>query len=87
VAHYTELLPPAWRAKMDTKRATLCIESNPENVAAIDAWFSRWGEKLTYKSPNQGCGCCVHIWDVEAPSEAIDELPKRVLSSSKWAAT
>jgi hypothetical protein len=51
-------------------------------VAAVNAWFQRWGPKLAL-SDNQGCGCCVDIWDVEAPTEAFaDLLPRMVVMSA-----
>ena len=57
-------------------RATLIVEvDKPEEVAAMEAWFTRWQARLTHQSDNLGCGCCVDIWQIEAPQEAIDELP------------
>jgi hypothetical protein len=32
-----------------------------------------------------GCLCCVAYWDVDAPQEALDELPKELLAGSDWA--
>jgi hypothetical protein len=47
---------------------------NEREVMAVSAWLNRWGPKLKL-SDNQGCGCCVDIWDVQGPRAALDELP------------
>ena len=61
---------------MDTARATIVVEvDQPDEAAAIDAWFARWQSRLTHCSDNLGCGCCVDIWEVQGPRQAIDELP------------
>ena len=51
----------------------------------MDAWFARWNERLIYVSPDLGCGCCVHMFNVEGPREAMDELPPVLLASSDYA--
>ena len=53
-------------------------------MAAAEAWFARWRPRLAYCSENQGCGCCVDIWDVEAPAEAVAELPEELSAMSEW---
>lgn len=58
-------------------RATLIVSvDEPREVAAAEAWFARWRPHLRYCSENTGCGCCVHIWDVEAPAGAVADLPE-----------
>lgn len=47
---------------------------NEREVAAVNAWFQRWGPRIQC-ADNQGCGCCVDIWDVQAPAAALAELP------------
>jgi len=67
-------------------RATIIVcTDEPNEVALVEAWFARWGDRLVYKSADTGCGCCVHIWDVDAPAEAVAELPPEVQGSSDWA--
>ncbi|MCC7054469.1 MAG: hypothetical protein IT355_14465 [Gemmatimonadaceae bacterium] len=62
-------------------RITIIVESDrPEALACVDAWMARWRERLASCSDNRGCGCCVHIWEVEAPDEAVAELPAAVWS-------
>ena len=66
-------------------RATIVIAvEEVEHAAAVEAWFGRWGSRLGFRSENQGCGCCVHTWDVDAPPEAITELPEVVCAESEW---
>jgi hypothetical protein len=60
---------------------TILVESDQaDDMRAVDAWFTRWEGRLTAVSENLGCGCCVDIWDVDAPIEALRELPAHLLS-------
>lgn len=72
--------------KKKRMRATICVMvDEPSDVATVERWFATWGEELTYCSKNTGCGCCVNIWDVEGPADAIEALPESVLAASDWA--
>ena len=69
-------------------RATLIIDSNqPDELAAADAWFERWRTALTYVSDDDGCGCCVSIYHVEGPAQAIAATPTALRSQSEWTAS
>jgi hypothetical protein len=65
-------------------RATICVDSGVPEQALVEAWLSRWRDRLPFVSPDEGCGCCVHIYRVEAPQVALDELPPTVFASSEW---
>jgi hypothetical protein len=52
--------------------------------AAVNAWLTRWRPRLPFVSANEGCGCCVDLYRVEAPQEALDELPPLVFAASEW---
>lgn len=66
-------------------KATICVDVEcAEEVARVERWFAAWRERLAYCSENSGCGCCVNMWDVDAPEEAIAELPQTVLAGSDW---
>ncbi len=66
-------------------RATLIIdEDKAEQLAAFDTWLERWESSLDRKSENYGCGCCVHIFDVEGPQDAIDAIPESIHAESEW---
>ena len=61
-------------------RATVPVTlDNEAEILAINRWFRRWGPRL-HCSDNQGCGCCVDVWQVEAPLEAFDDLPATMRS-------
>ena len=62
-------------AAQPAARATVSVTiDNEREVMAVNAWLNRWGTRLKL-SDNQGCGCCVDIWDVHAPAQALAELP------------
>jgi hypothetical protein len=66
-------------------RATIITSADtPEEGAAAAAWFARWRAHLAYCSENTGCGCCVDIWDVDGPAEAIADLPEEIRAMSDW---
>ncbi|MDO5625964.1 MAG: hypothetical protein Q4G71_14905, partial [Pseudomonadota bacterium] len=48
---------------------------NEREVRALNAWFQRWGPRIR-RMDDQGCGCCLDAWDVQAPPEALSELPR-----------
>ena len=62
-------------AAQPAARATVSVTiDNEREVMAMNAWFQRWGPRIQC-ADNQGCGCCVDIWDVHAPAQALAELP------------
>lgn len=66
-------------------RATLIIATDvPGEQTAADLWFETWRTKMTFISENSGCGCCVDIYDVEGPQEAIDAIPASLSAESDW---
>ena len=67
-------------------RATIIVNvDNPEESRASEQWFAKWASTLTYHSENEGCGCCVNIWNVEGPSDALADLPLNIKGNSDWA--
>ena len=66
-------------------RATIIADvSAPAEVAAAEQWLARWREALASCPEDLGCGCCVHIWDVDAPEAALAELPAALRAESDW---
>lgn len=66
-------------------RATIIVAvDKAAEVEAVERWLFRWAPKLTHQSQNHGCGCCVDIWEIEAPAEAIAELPAEVYAGDEW---
>lgn len=56
----------------------------PDEVAAAEAWFARWGARLAYRSETMGCRCCIEMWDVEAPPQAVAEIPPALRGITAW---
>lgn len=50
-------------------------------------WIERWRDRMEVcpEEPG-GCLCCVAWWDVDAPQEALSELPAALLAGSDWVA-
>jgi len=67
------------------KRATICADTDTPDRQAVLDWLSKWQGKLGYCSPNEGCGCCIDLYNLEAPEEALAELPANVFCASEWA--
>lgn len=66
-------------------RATIIVDvTHPEEVTACEDWFAKWATSLTFRSENQGCGCCVNMWNVEGPDEALSALPLSIKGDSEW---
>lgn len=67
-------------------RATVTVAvDEPSEVQAMQAWFARWSPRLTHRSENHGCGCCIDIWEIETPADAIAELPPACHAGDDWA--
>ena len=63
-------------------KATICVDiESDDEMREVDNWFLTWRDKLTSVSEDKGCGCCVRIWDVEGPPEAIAAIPPATKSS------
>ena len=67
-------------------RTTVIVDVDAtEEVMQVEAWLTKWRPHLQYVSQQQGCGCCIYMWDVEGSNEAISELPLEVRAESEWA--
>ena len=67
------------------QRASVCVSSDsPEEEVAFAAWLERWKEKMSFISEDYGCGCCVHQFDLEGPSEAVAALPEKIRAMTDW---
>ena len=76
---------PDFRGPPESRRATICLWSDSlEEKVEFTTWLTNWKKKLAYVSHDYGCGCCVHLFDVEGPREAIEALPREVLACSAW---
>jgi hypothetical protein len=66
-------------------RGTACLlaDSIEENLE-FTRWLNTWRRRLPFVSEDYGCGCCVHLFDFEAPKAAIEALPQELLIVSSW---
>jgi hypothetical protein len=66
-------------------RASISISSDSDaEKVAFEAWCALWKEKMSVFSDDYGCGCCVHLYDVEGPEEAIQAIPPELRTGSGW---
>ena len=66
-------------------RATVCLWADSlEQKVEYTRWLNVWKKKMTFLSNDYGCGCCLHLFDLEGPKAAIDALPKDLLTISAW---
>lgn len=63
--------------------ATIVVAlDQPDEQAAWRDWLERNRGSIDRLSENLGCGCCVDIYEVEAPAEVIATLPHGVRSGA-----
>ena len=69
-----------------TRATILALMDKEGEFELAESWIERWRDRMTV-CPDEpsGCLCCVATWDVDAPQEALDELPKDMLAGSSWA--
>jgi hypothetical protein len=65
-------------------RATICVDVGVPEQDIVHAWLAKWSSRVAFVSENEGCGCCVDLYRVDAPQEALDELPPIVFAASEW---
>src|SRR4051794_19867316 len=66
-------------------RETICIVvDEPSAVDAGEKWLAANRDKLEFVSDDYGCGCCVHLYDVEGPADVLATLPDSIRGCSDW---
>jgi len=67
------------------KRITIYVDhiDSSTDFDHVRAWLEKWKGKATVA--DYSSGGWEHCWDVEAPSEAVAEIPKEWLCASQWA--
>jgi hypothetical protein len=67
-------------------RATIFVTVIPGRGQAdyrwVREWFARWGDRVRIESESGSSPDW--SWDVEAPAEAVAELPDRLSALSPW---
>ncbi|MCU0646770.1 MAG: hypothetical protein MUF00_02135 [Gemmatimonadaceae bacterium] len=65
-------------------RATIVASADaPGEYELLDAWLETWGPMCAQVSTELGCGCCVHIREVDAPAAALAALPAHLWSPAE----
>jgi hypothetical protein len=58
------------------------VRDNSGERELLESWLSKWRGRDTIKlSQNEGCGCCVDIYRVTGPDEAMREVPAQMLTA------
>jgi hypothetical protein len=66
-------------------RESICvIVDDPGSVKAAEEWLTANRSRLDFLSENQGCGCCVDLYDLEGPEEVLHTIPQMLRCSSDW---
>ena len=62
-------------------------EENEKELKTFDAWTAAHADQISFIGENEGCGCCVHIWNIECDEAIISLLPHHFLMDSEWSRT
>jgi hypothetical protein len=67
------------------KRATIFVEhiDSSTDFDRVQEWLKKWG--VAVRVEDYSSGGWEHLWDVEAPEDALAELPREFFCSSEWA--
>jgi hypothetical protein len=61
-------------------RARIFYDTNsPGLCGAVEAWMKKWRPVIKVYSEQLGCGCHHDLHEIDAPAEALAELPEEVL--------
>jgi hypothetical protein len=61
---------------------TICaVADSPGEREMLASWLSKWRGRETTISQNEGCGCCVDLYRVTGPDEAMREIPAQMLAA------
>lgn len=63
---------------MEMRTSILAAVDNVGEVDEAEAWLERNRAALSYVSEMNGCGCCVHAWEVAGPQHVLDTLPSHL---------
>jgi hypothetical protein len=50
----------------------LAVDDPVEELEAARAWLAQWAPG----TPDEGCGCCVSIFNIRVPAESVAQLPE-----------
>jgi hypothetical protein len=68
----------------ELKRITIFVlhDEDSTDFDWVCAWLEKWAGKVTIS--DYSSGGWEHLWDVEAPQEAVSEVPEDYLCASAW---
>jgi hypothetical protein len=83
--NHSETAPACPSSTASLHRATVCLWADSlEEKVDFTTWLNAWKKRMAFVSQDYGCGCCIHLFDLEGPREAIDAIPKELLTVSAW---
>lgn len=60
-------------------RVTIYFDTlNPGLLVAVQGWHRRWQSQVTVIAQQYGCGCNHDLYELDAPEEALADLPEGV---------
>jgi hypothetical protein len=63
---------------MEMRTSILAAVDNVGEVDQAEAWLERNRAALSYVSEMNGCGCCIHAWEIAGPRHVLDTLPSHL---------
>lgn len=63
---------------MEMRASILAAVDSVGEVEQAEAWLERNRAALSYVSEMNGCGCCIHAWEVAGPQHVLDTLPSHL---------
>ena len=65
-------------------RVRIFYDTNaPGLSAAVESWLKRWRSAIAVLAEERGCGCHHDLYEIEAPEEALAELPEEILKKEE----
>ncbi|RYX82750.1 hypothetical protein EON83_18195 [bacterium] len=64
--------------KTAAPKYSVITEPNTPEAELMSAWIARWQHHFAYFN-DVGCGCCVNIYEFDAPQVAVAELPPELV--------
>lgn len=53
-------------------------ETYEDDYKFITEWLDLHKNDISYNSDDDGCGCCVNLWEIECDEVMISEIPERM---------
>jgi len=67
--------------KNESGSAKYFVDTEPETPEDefMGKWIEKWHEHFSYFD-NTGCGCCINMYEFDAPPEAVAEIPVQFIT-------